>query len=168
MMSQEIAQLDAAIETFDHFDQDAVVGEKQRASRRVEDRQALASEYVAKKHALAQASSGSKRAKKGPQKRTALPSTIPQAEAKRYLPPDAHIWRGLVRGEWAGHLRPYPRCSARWADHSEDGALKVVLRMLWRQHFELNGLSEADCPIEGLFPTGPAASQGGSSVPASS
>jgi len=156
MMSQEIAQLDAAIETFDNFDQEKVVEEKKRAARRVDDRKELAEEYVERKRANDRKELDKKKTKATLRKKTTIPSTIPQPEAKKFLPPNAFIWRALQRGEWAGHLKPYPRCSARWSDHTEQGALRVVLRKLWRQHFELSGLAEADCPIEGLFCEEPA------------
>lgn len=105
-----------------------------------------------------------KRRKKDERKYPSLPSTIPQSEAKQWLPPGAYIWRGLQRREWAAHLKPYPRVSCRWAEFTEEGALREILRRVWRQYLEMQGKTEAECPISGLFPSGAAAGAAASSA----
>ena len=83
-----------------------------------------------------------------------LPSTIPQKEAKKYIPPNTYIWRGLQRCEWCGHCRPYKRCKASWLQYGEAEALRVMIRMLWDQWLTLGGLDREYCPIENLWAEG--------------
>ena len=78
-------------------------------------------------------------------------SEIPQEHAKKFVPPSAHIWKANLRGEWAGHYKPYKRVSAKWADWGEQKALVKVLRMLWNQYNEHNGKPLDTSPIKGLF-----------------
>ena len=59
-----------------------------------------------------------------------LPSTIPQAEAKRFTPPSSSIWRGLSHCSWNAHLMPYRRISEPWCHGGESAALKRILRRL--------------------------------------
>lgn len=92
----------------------------------------------------------------------AAPSTISQATAKMFVPPSAFIWRGVSRCDWNGHLEPYRRVRATWSKFGEEGAMKEVLRMLWEQHCEKEGLPFPDaCPHKGLL-------FGGASVSSSS
>eukprot|EP00975_Prorocentrum_lima_P051883 10865499-Prorocentrum_lima.AAC.1 len=57
---------------------------------------------------------------------TDMPPTIPQHEARRYLPPGTHIWRGLTRGERCGHCPPRA--------HIESGAMWLCIQALWKQY----------------------------------
>jgi hypothetical protein len=83
--------------------------------------------------------------------RLKLTTAVSQAAARALVPPEAHIWRGLTRGEWCGHRPPYRRVSFPWHRFGEQGALKECLQALWRQHFAYTGGSVDTCPVEGLF-----------------
>ena len=80
-----------------------------------------------------------------------LPDAIAQADAKHWIPPGSSIWRGNVRQEWCGHMPPHKRIQASCTLLTEPGALRDVLRRLWRQWMHIHGKSLADVPITGLF-----------------
>ena len=80
-----------------------------------------------------------------------LPSTIPQRKARKHIPDDCHIWRGVVRSEWCGHCRGHRRVQASWLKYGERNALIVVLRMLWDQHLTKHGKQRDQCPINDLW-----------------
>ena len=161
LMSTEIAQLDAAIETFEYHDREQVSQEQIRAERRVTERNELAAEYKAKLRSQREALNGKGTKRKAELKYPPLPSTIPQKTAKKFLPPGAYIWRALQRSEWAAHYKPYSRVSSKWRDHGEQGALKIVLRLVWKQYLEHQGLEQNECPVKGLFDGGELSPEGG-------
>ena len=75
-----------------------------------------------------------------------------QADAKRFVPDGASIWRSNTRGEWCGHCPPFKRCSESFAKHgNSEQALQSLLRTLWTQKLSKDGLTVADCPIQQLF-----------------
>ena len=152
--SHELAQCEAALQTFEQFDHDQVISDQQSSLSKRAERERFGKEFVERKAALRGGGAGGKSgACKAPKfkKYPGIPSTIPQAEAKRWLPPGCSIWRGVSKCNWNGHYAPYPRCSALWADHGEQGALLQVLRLLWSDYLEHNGMHVGDCPIAGLF-----------------
>ena len=51
-----------------------------------------------------------------------------------------------------GIFRPFTRCSAPWTVWGHRLALVKVLRILWTQYLECNGLRvPQDCLVDGLF-----------------
>lgn len=147
----ELLAVDAAVEVMGQYDHQAVHEDQRVAASRKAEREAFASAYKVRRIATAP----KKRARKAgaPSAPLRLPpiSTTPHAGAKRLCPPSASIWRGLTRGEWWGHQKPYQRCSASWQRHGGQGALVVVLQLLWRQALEKQGKDISDCLVEGLF-----------------
>ena len=94
----------------------------------------------------------------------AMPSTISQAAAKLFLPPEGtSIWRGVARCEWCAHVPPSPRVCAKWADYGEHGALIHILILVWKEWAFLNGVTyPACCPHADLFSKESAADYSGS------
>ena len=80
-----------------------------------------------------------------------LPSTIPQAEAKQYIPPDTSIWRGVTRSEWCAHCKPFKRIQEPWVVGGEHAALVRILARLWRQYLKKEALPLDACPYVGLL-----------------
>ena len=78
-------------------------------------------------------------------------TAIAQDEVNKFIPPYTSIGRGLVRCEWCGHCPPRQRISAAWAEHTEHGAMTVIVRQLWTQWLQLHGLEDKDCPVADLF-----------------
>ena len=113
-------------------------------------RAAVAAKAAPKTKAKAKSKAKAK-AGAGPPPRQPLPSTIPQSEARRFVPPGCYIWRGLDRSEWCGHCAPRKRVSASWHQYTEEGALRLVVRMLWSQYLEKEGLGRDACPYTDLF-----------------
>ena len=77
---------------------------------------------------------------KKPEERYKIPSTIPHSEAKKHIPPDTSIWRGVVRPQWCCHVKPFKRHSVPWLTYGEDVALKIMLRDMWKMYLFREGL----------------------------
>ena len=76
-----------------------------------------------------------------------LQELMPQA-TRVIVSKDIPNQRWLAR--WAGVFS----CSRSWALHTPHGAALQVAREVWRSHLYLQGLSEKDCEIQGLFDNG--------------
>ena len=74
-----------------------------------------------------------------------------QADLAPLVPPGGHIWRGNKVGAWSSHLKPFRRFSLSWHVHGHRWSAVLVLRDLWSKYLLLNGETEEQCPIEGLF-----------------
>ena len=70
--------------------------------------------------------------------RQILPPVIEQKFAKRYLPPNASIWRDNIGGAWNGHPKPSPRISERFNGNEQD-ALRRILKRLWETYLLTSG-----------------------------
>ena len=71
--------------------------------------------------------------------------SIPQADAKQYLPPGASIWKDRVHGGWCCHMPPRARISEPYGS-CEASALVEILRRVWAQSLELRALDWVACP----------------------
>lgn len=155
-----LAEADDGIQVLDSRDHDEVRSTVRDATSATEARRQFSKEYQAKRTTIraekaAKQSAGSRKRK--PQggassasasARPALPSVIPQAEAKRYIPPGSSIWRSLTRSAWCGHMPPRARCSEPWQRHGSDAAaLHAIVVRMWRQHMEIEGLSPEETPF---------------------
>lgn len=87
---------------------------------------------------------------------------IPHEAASQMKPPGAFVWRSLTDGAWLGRLPPHGEVSRSWRRHGERDACLQVLRHLWQQYLDLQGLDHDSCPIQGLF--GPQQSAPGSAA----
>ena len=147
----EMCKVDAYIETFDKHDHEPVLQVHKDHLTKQEAQQEYINDVAKYKSTIVQD------AKKKSLKKTKykaypkLPCSIPHLEAKQFVPPGASIWRGLQQGPWAGHMPPFPRCSARWSQYGEEESMRVILRKLWEQHLQLIGEGVSSCPIQGLF-----------------
>ena len=79
-----------------------------------------------------------------------FPTTLTQAEAKAYLPAGCSVWRAISHSAWAGHCPPHPRISSSWS-LGEFEAMREVIRRLWRQHLDKEGLDNSACPFNNLL-----------------
>ena len=66
--------------------------------------------------------------------------TITHGEARDLAPPGAFVWRVLTAGAWAGRLPPFSEHSRSWHRYTERGALCEVLRLLWSEHADVQGI----------------------------
>lgn len=155
--SERLLHLDQALEVVDHNDQEEVKATKKAAKTKLEDISAFVSEYK-QKRATVMSASGSQPANKKRKRGEAsgpavLPKTIPQSEAKRWIPEGTSVWRSNTRNEWWGHYSSaqYKRIVVPWTLGQEEPAMREVIRRLWAQWLEYRGLPESDCPIQGVF-----------------
>ena len=83
----------------------------------------------------------------------ALPLAIDHRNVKKLIPPGSACWRGNLRGEWWGHLKPYTSFHEKVSDYeSETAAAKAMVKKLWEQWSEREAQVAKDiCPIKGLF-----------------
>ena len=155
--SDALLQCDAAIQMLDIHDHQTLYDEQKTARSLQTDREIYAEDYRKQRMTLHPPKGKAKAKAKGRGKGKPLsiamppPSTIPHADAKKYIPPTSSIWRGVVRGQWCGHCPPYARISEPWRRASEANALLVVVRKLWRQYLEINALGIESCWVENLF-----------------
>lgn len=78
--------------------------------------------------------------------------SMSQSELKTFLPPGAFCWMGVGSMTWQGHLRPFPRCSFKWAHAGgPNEAARSLLRHLWGDYLVSKGMEPSECPIPGLF-----------------
>lgn len=80
--------------------------------------------------------------------------TISQGEANTYLPPGCSIWESRSRliGGWNGHFPRNPRisCSDIMVG-SHAAAAHSIIRQLWEQYLDFQGMSHDCCPVPGLI-----------------
>ena len=57
-------------------------------------------------------------------------------------------------GAWNGHLEPYPHIGKSWSRYGEEESLRIVLTDLWTLYCEIEGIRQADCPMQGFFLSG--------------
>jgi hypothetical protein len=79
-------------------------------------------------------------------------NAITQKDMKDLIPPSTSVWQGrLGSGSWNAHYKPHPRISRAWSISGHYEAACFVLKKTWALWLVDNGLSEADCPIKGVF-----------------
>lgn len=150
----ELLASDEMVELMAPDDRQEVKQELSRHASQRRERGEYAREWHAAKRkvvhaAAARAKAEAKAAAKAAGRRRAPEA---KADAKRLLPPGAYIWRCNKSYAWAGHLPGNTRVSRAWAlygGHAQ--AQRLVTQELWRQFLFAGGLTEADCPIRGLF-----------------
>ena len=83
----------------------------------------------------------------------ALPLNLDQTNVKKLIPNGSVCWRGNVRGEWWGRLRPYKSFHEKLVDYAtESDCMKAMVKKLWHQWCEKEGLeAHSTCPISGIF-----------------
>lgn len=153
--SPALLDIEEAVQTFDLHDHQVVSAEQQKARTLEKSQESFVRDFEERRQRVAatQNPGAGKRGKKvaTAPARKALPSTIPQSQAKKWVPEGTHIWRGLTRSEWCGHCEPYKRIQASWHLHGEEGAMRIIIRRLWEQNLEADGLGPEACPFDGIF-----------------
>lgn len=149
--SEAILEVDAAVQVLDQADHQVMETEKGTASQRIQGRADYQREYVARVRKHRETTGPKAKKAKGPLAQKKMPTVIPQAEARKFIPPGTSIWRGTVRGSWQGHCKPFKRVYVNWKASSEPEAMKEVMRQLWCQYIQREALTNADCPWQGLL-----------------
>ena len=146
---QSLLEVDEAAEVLDKQDHELLSNEQKAARTALDEAAAFSSDFVNSRQRLAA---------EGPKKKTKiahrpLPDRIEQHEARQYVPPGASIWRGntLDRETWNGHMAPRKRIFEKLSDHGDAGAMRLILKRLWLQYLELNGLPASECPWTNLL-----------------
>lgn len=158
--------------SLDEKDEKAFIEEKKGAVTRQGIDQKYREEYVKKVRAVRQAEGqhaaagkgnaggrgrGGKGGRRG--KGGVIPSNHPrflrgiytQQELQLRAPPNSHVWRDNTRGKWWVHYPPFPRFSYPWLPGGEEISAQRILQHAWRLHLAEAGLTEADCPVQGVF-----------------
>ena len=153
--------VDEACAVLDKDDQQRMEAAINHDKEMAESRAAFKKEYLHRWNDVREAKAAAEPAPKKKARKAPLPPPAPARvwtfamsleEAKALKPVGSFVWRGFTRGEWWGHLKPYPRyCASFAAFGGEDMALKHVLQRLWRQRLELDGFPDDACPVAGLF-----------------
>jgi hypothetical protein len=152
--TQELLEIDAAATLLERQDQEALRSEQDAVLAQMEVRKAFRDAYARRRRddeEKAKLAAPKANKKKVEAAKVKMPTEIEQHEAKLWLPPHASIWRGRIKGYWFGHLPPFSRISAAWKEHSEGGAMRLIIRRLWDQHLMVTGASREDCPFQGIW-----------------
>jgi hypothetical protein len=141
-----VMEIEGAIELFDHQDHQNIRDQQDDANNMVQERKMFRDSFKDKKTEM-------RGKKKVVYKKVGLlPSVIQQMEARKFLPPNASIWRDTRRGAWCCHTRPYTRISELWEKHGSDrAALVKILQRSWLQRLEYDAMPLSSCPIPNLF-----------------
>ena len=147
--------MEAATSVLDREEQQQLQQQQKTALDNLEEKNTFVADYKARRQE--QAASGGKYhkamekiLKEYPK---LLPLTLSHASVKKLLPQGAVCWRGNLRGEWWGHLRPYVSFHKKAADYAnESDCMKAMLKTVWIQWGEKVGVdAKAVCPLKGLF-----------------
>ena len=147
--------MEAATSVLDREEQQQLQQQQKTALDNLEEKNTFVAAYMASKHE--RAASGSKHSKAVhsalKQYPKVLPLVLTHAGVKKLVPQGAVCWRGNLRGEWWGHLRPYTSFHKKVADYTnETDCMKAMLKTLWMQWGEKEGLdAKSTCPMVGLF-----------------
>ncbi|MDA8609461.1 hypothetical protein N9L19_00940 [bacterium] len=76
---------------------------------------------------------------------------LQQADLAPLVPLGGHIWRGNKVGAWSSHLKPFRRFFLSWHVHGHRWSAVLVLRDLWTKYLLMDGETEEQWPIQGLF-----------------
>jgi hypothetical protein len=143
--------MDACLEVLDDQDARKIHQEQKEVETTLQELQLFEQDFVTRRRRINDAKlAAAKAAPKGKAKAKAkakvtLPNDIAQTDAKIYIPPSSSIWRGRVKRCWNGHVPPRARISEPWAD-DEMASLHIILKRMWQQHIDLNGLTWLACP----------------------
>jgi hypothetical protein len=143
LFAPSVLQLDDAVALLERCDWDSVYTEQRTLKHTAQERKVFLDEYTERKKSIrAAALKGKGKGKgKGVVAVKVIPSNIPQASLKRYLPPGASIWVAHKKSRWEGHLPPRKRCGSAFKDYeNEAAAAKNTLKMLWQQYAELSAI----------------------------
>ncbi len=141
-----LLEIDEAIYCLDIHDHDEVTQTQKSAHNKQCDKEAFEKDYMEEQKDV-ERPEGIERLKP-----TRLPLDIAQADVKKFIPPDSRCWRGNLRAEWWGQLKPMKCVFAKLADFdSENECIKDMLKKLWRQYNFCNGLPLDECPVQGVF-----------------
>jgi len=141
-----LLEIDEAAEVMDKQDLEHLTTEQKAAQASKAQAQDFSSDFVNSRQRLAAA-----QPRVMAPRQTPLPERIEQHEARIYVPPGASIWRGITgRETWNGHMPPRKRIFMSLAEMGDRGAMLDVLKRLWKQYMELNGLTPECCPWKDL------------------
>ena len=147
--------MEEAVSVLDREEQQQLQQQQESALSNLEEKNSFVASYVQARREQRERGSKHSKAVQNSLKQypTALPLALNQSNVKRLLPSGAVCWRGNVRGEWWGHLRPHTSFHRKLADSaSEHECVKEVLQELWTQWCQKEGLdAKSACPIVGLF-----------------
>jgi hypothetical protein len=127
-----------------------VVQQAQEAEVAVaETHAAFAYEFTAKRREHKASAKAKGKAKAKPAKPPPLPSTVPQAEAEKWIPANSSICRSVTRLAWCAHVPPNRRILTPWKFYGSDNvALIDVLVEMLTQHFEQSGDPVDSCSFD--------------------
>ena len=149
---EAVLEMDEATGVLERDDAELIKEAQKKEKDVLVERESFQAEYRQKRRdlyelALEIEKQGPKRKKKEHVPKMA--TTVSQKSAKQYLPEGASIWRGLTSGVWCAHLPPFRRVSCRWTDVGEVQAMKIVIKLVWKQRILGWGLPDypEGCPF---------------------
>lgn len=147
-----ILEVDEAAQVLERSDMDLVVAEQREVARCRNAEASFVQAYRQRRfdaaaRATTRPGKGGRRAQgKAKTAPAALPSSFDQRAVRQFCPPGAHIWKGVTKQNWNGHMENRRRVSANWHDGDEQQAIRTVLRKLWLQYVDIRGIRPEDTP----------------------
>ena len=141
----DLLNLDEALDVLDVKDAQVFEQNQKDAENELHAMSNFYKDFVALRREMHDKAAPKKKAKAKEKPRIAIPNHIDQPEAKKYLPPDASIWRGRVKRTWNAHVVGRARISEPWGA-DEQRALATILQRSWAQWLDLKGKVWAECP----------------------
>ena len=151
--SNELLQCEEAMSLLDRDEFQDMVDRKKHANSNLDDTKNYGSDYAKHRQRCRGAAAAAHGGGEAPKYPDRIPLAFSQPTVQRCAPPGAHTWKGNVRNEWWGHLKPCSRVVRKLSDfgNNETEAIRSVLQELWIQYNERETLPRTACPIAGLF-----------------
>lgn len=157
-MTGELYELDEAAKTLEPNDAKEVDKSREQHESRKQAFDNLCARYrerratarpVGGKHSSTTRSRGGSASKP-----TRLPENgrIAHSEGKRFLPSGAFLLKSRGDKAWKSRMPPFKEVSRSWHKHGEEQALFLVILDAWQKWCVVEGVSEAACPMLGVFP----------------
>lgn len=162
--SDELAELDEAVEVLDRNDQKKIQGERRAAVVSKLEAEEYHNTFVERRQLAQKKQSADGKKKKQSSKRGPAPQMLRlprwpdhniDIEHVRTLKPlGTTIWFDRRFGSTQGHCEPFPRIGRSWNKYGAGETVNIVLRDLWTKFLMKSGKDLHECPVQGLFPTG--------------
>lgn len=162
--TNDLLQLDEAVQVMDRNDVKQFKEETENGIAAQKEFNNFRNDYKLGKQRIRERekkSSGSRRPRVVARRSLPDLSTIDHKDVKRWIPPNSYALKNNTTGEWIARLKGGASVSRSWGRYGEAEALRLVLRHIWAQHCDQEGLDYGDCPVGGLFEEPSAASSGG-------
>ena len=159
----ELWKVDEAVKCLSREDEKKLFKEREDTKKKVEVHQIFVLEWGARRRAVRDKANGIG-VGKGKHKKVHVPlgpvkafpvacEMMPQAEAKKLMPPRGYVWKSRGDSSWHTKVPPLPSCNRKVqpGKAGETAALRAVMRDAWTNYVLFEGLPEVVRPWKELL-----------------